>query len=761
MAMSRRRFVLLSGAAAGALAVGYVALKPDEDTRLVFQKTAKGGEVALNAWIKIDAEGRVTVAMPRAEMGQGIHTALAMLVAEELEVGLEAVTVEDAPVHAVYANRVVMQSSLPFEDGYHRGEDTVGADFMGWLAELIGVQATGGSTSIRDAWGPMRRAGAAAKAMLIAAAAGRWGVPASECQAASGVVRHAGSNREMSYADLAAAASALAVPENPALKNPADYKLIGTSAPRLDIAAKVTGQAEFGIDVRIDGMLYAAVRNAPVFGGTVKSVDDASVAGMPGVVGVVNLGDGVAVVADSWWRAHKAAEALTVEFDDGGNGDLDNDSVFAALGAAIDDGKTFTYRDDGDIAAAIPAGSDVIEAEYRAPYLAHACMEPMNCTARVEVGAAGNRVEVWMPNQAPIVMQFMAARVADIDMDDVTIHTTYLGGGFGRRAEGDLLVQAVSVAGKFPGRAVKVLWSREEDIRHDMYRPAALSRFTATLDARGRPATWKNHIAGQVPTKSITQRIFPFMSFDKADNTTSEGSADMPYAVPNLLVEHSPLDLAVPVGFWRSVGHSYNAFFVESFIDELAHAAGKDPYSYRRDLLDAAPDYRAVLDHVAATADWKRDLGAGRGKGIALHESFGSIVAQVVEITIIDGGGADASTIKIDRVICVVDCGRVINPDTVVAQIGSGIAFGLTAALYGDITLKGGAVEQSNFPDYEMLRLAQAPLIEVQLAPSGRTLGGIGEVATPPIAPALANAIFDATGKRLRELPISKAGFTV
>lgn len=750
--ISRRRFLLLSGAAVGALAIGYVALKDEEDTRLVFQKTAKGGEVALNAWLKIDAAGRVTVAVPRAEMGQGVHTALAMLVAEELDVAWSQVQVEDSPVHAVYANRVVLQTTLPFEDGYHRGEDTVSAQFMAWLAETLGVQVTGGSTSMRDAWSPLRRAGACAKMMLIEAAGLRWGVPVAECQAADGLVRHAGSGRELGYGDLAAAASALAVPANPVMKNPADYKLVGRPAPRLDIAAKVTGRAEFGVDVRLDGMLYAAVRNAPAFGGSVKRLDQASVKDLIGVAGVVSLPGAVAVVADSWWRAKKAVDALDVEFDDGGNAGLDSFAVSELLVEALAGDDVFTYRDEGDIAAAKSAEATTLEAVYQVPYLAHACMEPMNCTARIDKG----KVEVWMPNQAPIVVQFLAARVADVDMDDVTVHTTYLGGGFGRRGEGDLAEQAVGLALAFPGRAVKLLWSREEDIQHDMYRPAAMSRFVATLDDAGRPATWYNRIAGQVPTKSVTQRVFPFASFDKADNTSSEGSADMPYGVPNLLVEHAPLTLPVPVGFWRSVGHSYNAFFVESFIDELAHAAGRDPYAYRRELLDGHADYLAVLDRVAGEAEWQENLGPGRGRGIALHESFGSIVAQVAEITMLD-----ETSVQIDRVVCVVDCGRVINPDTVVAQMQSGIIFGLTAAIHGDITLKEGAVQQANFPDYEMLRLGQEPLIEVHLAPSGRPIGGIGEVGTPPIAPALANALFDATGKRLRELPITKAGFTL
>ena len=747
--MSRRRFLLTTALAGGALAVGYVALKEDEDTRLVFQKTARGGEVALNAWLKIEADGTVTVAAPRSEMGQGIYTALAMLMAEELDVDWHAVRVEDAPVHQVYANRAMLQAALPFEDGYHQGENTAGAKFMGWLAELLIAQGTGGSTSIRDAWEPMRLAGASARQMLIQAAAQKWNVAAGECQASSGVVTHKGSGKTLTYGDLATSAATLTPPENPPLKNPADYKLIGKPVQRLDIADKTTGTAIFGTDVKAEDLLYAAVRNAPVFGGSLKNFDADAVRGMPGVVAVTALPTGVAVVADSWWRAKKAVDALPVEFDDGGNGDLNTDGVYALLEESIQSGDPFTYRDDGDADAAFSAAGEDISASYQVPYLAHACMEPMNCTARVD----GDRVDISMPNQVPFLIRYLASRIVDTDVDNVQVHTTYLGGGFGRRAEGDLAEQAVRVAMSVPGKTVKLLWSREEDMRHDMYRPAARSFFRARLDDKGRPSAWFNRIAGQVPTKSFTQRIFDFAKLDMPDNTSSEGSADMPYGIANLQVQHVPVTLPVPVGFWRSVGHSYNAFFTECFMDELAHKAGQDPWKYRRDLLGKHTDYLAVLDKAAESANWDSPMGSGRGRGIALHESFGSIVAQVAEVTVQPDG-----TIKLDRVVCAVDCGRVINPDTAVAQIESGIIFGLTAALYGEITLTGGAVDQGNFPDYEMIRMANAPEIEVHLAPSGRPLGGLGEVGTPPLAPALANAIFNATGKRIRELPLSKAG---
>ncbi len=757
MALSRRKFLLASGVAVGALAVGYVALRENEDPRAVFQKTAKAGEIALNAWVKIDAEGVVTVALPRHEMGQGIHTALAMLVAEELEADWADVRVEDIPVHPVYANRALLKSSVPFTDAYHRGEDTISSDFMGWLAGMLGVQVTGGSTSVRDAWEPMRRAGAAAKAMLISAAAQKWGVTETSCVIDRGVVSHLGSSRKAGFGDLAGIASTLPPPQNPRLKNPADYRLIGKPVQRLDVVEKTTGKALFGVDMQFEGMVYAAVRNAPVFGDMLKSHDASAVAGMPGVIGVVPLSGAVAVVADSWWHAKKAVDALPVKFDGGGSTGLDTDKIFEMLTDEVSGDGGFNYRDDGDAEEVLDRAEEKIEATYKAPYLAHACMEPMNCTARVEM--AGNKpagVELWMPNQAPFLMRFLAARIADVDMDRVTVNTTYLGGGFGRRAEGDLAEQAVAVALTVPGKVVKVLWSREEDIQHDMYRPAVMSRFTAAVDTQGRPTALHNRLAGQVVTKSITGRILPFAAVDMPDNSSAEGSADMPYRIPHLRVDHVPVDLPVPVGFWRSVGHSYTAFFVESFMDELAVKSSRDPYAYRRELLDSHPDFQAVIDKAARAADWDKPLGTGRGRGIALHESFGSIVAQVAEITLGEGG-----SFSLDRVVCAVDCGRVINPDTCIAQIESGIVFGLTAALFGEITLKDGRVEQENFPDYEMIRMAQSPKVEVHLVPSGRPIGGIGEVGTPPIAPALANAIFNATGKRVRELPLSKAGFAL
>jgi isoquinoline 1-oxidoreductase subunit beta len=749
MAMSRRKFLLTTAVAGGALAVGYVALKPEEDTRLVFQKTARGGEVALNAWIKIDADGTVTVAAPRAEMGQGIYTALAMLVAEELDVDWKSVRVEDAPVHQVYANREMLRAALPFEDGYHQGEMTSGAQFMGWLAEMLSAQGTGGSTSIRDAWEPMRNAGACARHMLTTAASQKWNVPVAECQAADGVVTHKGSGKSLTYGDLATSASSMAPPENPPLKNAADYKIIGKAVPRLDIADKTTGRAIFGVDVKTDGMLHAAVHVASVMGGSLKSFDKDAISAKPGVVAVVALPTGIAVVADSWWHAKTAADGAVVEFDDGGNGSLNSEGIYKLLEENIQSGDPFTYRDDGDAQEVFEHDGDDLVATYQAPYLAHACMEPMNCTARV----VGEKVEIWMPNQAPFLMRYLASRIVDTDVENVQVYTTYLGGGFGRRAEGDLAEQAVRIAMALPGKTVKLLWSREDDMRHDMYRPAARSMFRARLDDKGRPFAWFNRIAGQVPTKSFTQRIFDFATLDMPDNTSSEGSADMPYAIPNLQVQHVPVTLPVPVGFWRSVGHSYNAFFTECFMDELAVKAGQDPYKYRRDMLGGHADYLAVLDRVAKEADWDLPMHSGRGRGIALHESFGSVVAQVAEVSVLPD-----DTIQLDRVICVVDCGRVINPDTTVAQIEGAIVFGLSAALYGDVTLKDGAVEQGNFPDYDMVRLKNMPKIEVHLAPSGRPIGGIGEVGTPPLAPALANAIFNATGKRIRELPLSKAG---
>ncbi|MCW9045106.1 MAG: molybdopterin-dependent oxidoreductase [Alphaproteobacteria bacterium] len=751
MGFSRRKFLIGSSAVAGGLVVG-CSLLPGRDTTAAYSATAKNGEVALNAWIKIDPTGVVTVAVPRAEMGQGIFTSLSQLIAEELEVDWGSIRAEQAPVDEIYVNSYMLKEGLSFTDGFHRGENTLGAKVMAKIAGILGIQATGGSTSIRDAWEPMRLAGAAGREMLITAAANKWGFPVSQCRAEKGHVIHVPSKQTLGYGELVGLAASLDVPSDPKLKPASEFKVIGKSMKRLDTAQKVNGQAVFGIDVEPEGLLYAAIKTSPVFGGSVKSYDQKAVLGMPGVKAVVPYPAGVAVVADSWWRAKKAIDSLPIEFDDGGNGGLNTDSIFKQFAQELETGDANTYMDVGEAEEFLVKQSDVLEATYKAPYLAHACMEPINCTAKVKDG----KVEVWVANQAPTLVKWFAAKAADIDSENVTVHSPFLGGGFGRRIEVDMVIQAVTIAKALPGTPIKMIWTREEDFQHDMYRPAALSRFKGTLDEKGNVAAWHNRIVSQAPTFSVMTRFAPAMAMDMSDNTTAQGSADTPYAFPHKHIEHVPVDLPVPVGFWRSVGHSYNAFFSESFMDEMAHKAKKDAYQFRRALLADRKDARDVLDLLVKEAEWDKPLGAGRAKGMALHESFGSIVGQVVEITL-----SDDKQLSVDRVVSVVDCGVVVNPDTVVAQIESGLIYGLTAAFYGEINIENGQVTQSNFSDYQMIRLSNAPVMETHLAPSGRHLGGVGEIATPPIAPAVTNAIFAAKGERIRELPLIKSGYEV
>lgn len=748
--VSRRKFLVGGILVGGALAVGYGFLREGEPDNAALTATTEEGEIALNAWVKVDRNGIVTVAVPRAEMGQGVYTALAMLVAEEMEANFDDIVVEQAPISDIYANITMIKDSLPFSDGHHQGEETVGAWGMAKVARTLGVQATGGSTSVRDAWIPMREAGALAKAMLVQAAARDWNVPAGEITVENGVIRHAASGKTGGFGDFVERAASEAVTTTPTLKDSRDFKLIGRPQMRVDIREKVDGTAVFGVDVEVEGMAHAAVKLAPVFGGTLASHDAAAVRGMPGVIAVVPFDIGVAVVADSFWRAKTAVEALPASFNDGPAKDYSSASILTLLEESLDSEDARVYAEDGDALAAITASAQPVHAVYKAPFLAHACMEPMNCTAKVtETG-----VEIWMPNQAPTLVKWFAEKFADVPAENVTVHTTLLGGGFGRRAEIDLVYLAVTIAKAVKGRPVKLIWTRENDIQHDIYRPAAVSRFDGALGPDGRITGWANRIASQSVSGSFTERLLPWAAMDMPDNTTSEGAADIPYEFASRLVDHVPVKLPIPVGFWRSVGHSYNAFFTESFMDEMAHAAGKDPIEFRLAHLEGHRDFADVLRKLAEVSHWSEPLPPGRGRGVALHESFSSIVGQVVEVT-----ANGSKEVTVDKVYCVVDCGAVVNPDTVTAQMEGGILFGLTAALYGEIEIEGGAVVNSNFPDYEMVRLAGCPEIEVHLAPSGRRLGGIGEVGTPPIAPALANALFAATGERIHELPISKNGF--
>jgi isoquinoline 1-oxidoreductase beta subunit len=708
--LSRRRFLQGGTAVAGGLVLGFHLPAGGRSAR------AGAGETAINAWLRIAPDDTITVVVAHSEMGQGVHTSLPMLLAEELEVDWTKVRAEFAPTAEVYRNR------------------------------MFGIQGTGGSTSIRSSFEHLRRAGATAREMLRRAAAEAWGVPVEGCRAQGGRVVHEASGRAAGYGGLAAAAAKLEPPAEVPLKKPGDWSLIGTAVPRLDVPAKVDGSAGFGIDVTLPGMLTATILASPVFGGRLKSVDEAPALAVAGVRAVVPLEAAVAVVAEGYWPALKGLEALAPVWDEGPHAAMSDATIRAELSAALEQEGAVAFG-QGDLAAALAGADRRLEAAYEVPYLAHATMEPMNATARV----TDTGVEIWAPTQGQGPIQQAVAGLLGLAPAQVEVHTTFLGGGFGRRFETDFVVQAVFVS-KAAGAPVKLVWSREEDMRQDFYRPAAMAHFSAGLDGAGKPLAWYARLA----SPSIMSRALPHLVKDGIDPTSVEGVSDTPYGVANLRVAYAMRHFGVPVGFWRAVGNSQNAFFVESFVDELAHAAGRDPLAFRLDLLGEHPRHRKVLESAAEAAGWGRAAPAGRFRGLALHESFGSIVAEVAEISLAEG-----REIKLHRMTCAIDCGRTVNPDTVVAQMESGIVYGLTAVLFGQITIDAGRVREGNFDSYPMLQLAHMPAVEVQIVESGAALGGVGEPGTPPAAPALTNALFAATGKRIRSLPLTRHGFSV
>ena len=701
--LSRRGFLITSAAIGGGLVLGLSLPLGGSDA-------AAAGEFAPNAFIRIGADGQIVLTMPYVEMGQGTYTSIPMLIAEELDVSLQQVKLDHAP---------------PNEKLY--------------VNPLLGVQATGNSNAMRGAWKPLRQAGATARIMLVEAAAKRWGVDATTCRAQEGEVIHVPTGRRLGYGELAAEAAKAPVPASVVLKSPDEFKLIGTPAKRLDTPSKVNGTAQYGIDARPPGVKFATLAQSPVTGGRVKSLDDAAARAVKGVRQIVRLDDAVAVVADHMGAAKKGMEALKIEWDDGPNAalataDIAKDLEQATLGA----GAVAQSIGDADKAMAIAATK--VEAIYQVPFLAHATMEPMNCTVHVRK----DECEIWLGTQAIARVQAMAAKAAGLPTEKVIVHNHLIGGGFGRRLEADGAVRAVEIAKQVDG-PVKVVWTREEDIQHDAYRPYWFDRISAGLDDQGRPVAWKNHFAGS----SVIARWLPPGFKDGLDPDSTEGAIDLVYDFPNFHVEYSRVEpKGVATGFWRSVGPSHNVFVVESFIDEMAVAARQDPVAYRRALLGKAPRARAVLDLAAEKAGWGQPLPKGVGRGVSLQYAFGSYLAQVAEVEVAKDGA-----VRVRRVVCAMDCGTVVNPDTVQAQLQSGIIFGTTAALYGEITLKNGRVEQTNFDTYQMIRINEAPAIEVHVVRSSEPPGGMGETGTSGIVPAIANAIFAATGKRLRKMP--------
>ncbi|WP_169569643.1 xanthine dehydrogenase family protein molybdopterin-binding subunit [Sneathiella limimaris] len=751
--ITRRKFLITGSLVGGGLAVAYALGGDGAANKEPFAQTGADGDYTLNAWVKINTDNSIRVAISQAEMGQGILTGLCMLVAEELGVSVDKITPEQAPVSSVYGNFTVIQDSLPFSDGHHLGEKTAGAWAMKKVGKLLGVQVTGGSTSVRNFWEPMQQAGAAAREMLKQAAAARWSISPNKCDVRDGDVIDTTSSRSLSFGELAAEAAALKIPEDIKLKPAGVRKVIGTSPQRLDIPAKITGQAKFGVDTILPDMAFAAVRLCPYFGGSIKSINPASIEGMPGILTKpVMLENGVAVIADCFWRAKRAVEELEIEFEKPASGTISTNDIFDQFAQQISEDDGRTYAEDGDAKATLLKNGDVFTAIYKAPFLAHATMEPMNCTAFV----TDDSVEVWAPTQVPTLAAWFAEKIADVPGENVKIHNPLLGGGFGRRLEVDYIIMGITIAKALNGRPVKMIWTRENDMQHDMYRPAALAQFSGCLTNDGRIEAWHNQVASPSITRDYVHRLLPWASADMPDNTTSEGAADLPYQFITKLVEHYPGPTPIPIGYWRSVGHSYNGFFTECFMDELANKAGIDPVEFRLRHLAGHEDFHQVLTSLASVSNWAAPLPEGHGRGVALHESFGTIVGQVVEVSV-----SEYKEITIQKVTCVVDCGEVLYPDGVISQMEGAIIYGLTAALFGEITIEDNKVVQENFPDYEMLTMAACPEIDVHLAPSGRPLGGAGEPGTPPIAPALVNAIFNATGERIRELPLSKHGFFV
>ncbi|MEI7968880.1 MAG: molybdopterin cofactor-binding domain-containing protein [Betaproteobacteria bacterium] len=753
-ASPRRRLLVATGIVGGALAIGvWRILRPRDRLAVPSELVPAGDEGILTAWLRIAGDGTITVQIPRQEMGQGITTALSMLVAEELDADFARVRFEQAPVAAVYANATIFGEATAFRPDDESAVARVMRHLQFRLGQTLGIQATGGSTGLRDGWAPMRQAGATARAMLLAAAAARLGVSVQECSTHLGAVLHEPSGKRLAYGDLAVEAAAQPIPEAIPLKAPGSFSLLGRSQPRLDMAAKVDGTARFGIDVRLPGLLYAAILQCPVFGGGLRSVDDSQVRGHAGVRAVVRIpatstsAAAVAVVASGYWQAQEALRRLEIVWDEGPHAGHDTDEQRRRYEAAAVAGPARAYDAAGDPARGLADPARFLDATFFAPYLAHAAMEPINCTAVVRTDGS---CELWVGNQAPTLVRWMAAQAAGIDSERVTVNTPFLGGGFGRRVESDVVVQAVAIAREMPGTPVQLIWSREEDLRHDCYRPMAVARFRAALDSTGRITAWHARIVGQSCTASLTARLLPRAASDLLkDRTTTEGAFDLPYALPDRLTEHVLTHEPVPVGYWRSVGYSYNTFFAECFLDECAAAAGQDPVSFRRTLLAAMPRHLKVLDMAAERSGWGAPLPSGWGRGIALAASFGSIVAQVAEVEIRDGRPL------VHRVVCVIDCGFAVDPDSVVAQMEGSIIFALSAALHGEITVRRGRVEQSNFHDYRLLGPAEAPAIEVHILQSGLDhLGGVGEPGTPPTAPAVCNAVHAITGKRIRALPI-------
>ncbi len=699
--LKRRSFIKSSTLAATSLIIGFT----HDPQKSLAAKTKIKNELGI--WIRISSDDTITLIVPSSEMGQGVNTSLPMIIAEELDANWESIRTETAPANSDYKN-----------------------------PEGFGPQITGGSNSVKGFWNLLQETGAAAREMLVKAAAQRWNVPLEECDTKLGNVIHKNTNKKLSYGKLAVAASKIEVPSSPTKKSKEKYSLVGKSIQRIDVPEKVTGAAKFGIDIRLPEMLFATVRQSPIFGGDILSLDEVAAKAIRGVKAVVAVPNGIAVVADNTWRAKKGMDALNPQFTGGETTKLSSQNIHNKLITALDEeGKAKIDTEKS------------LDLEYEVPFLAHSTLEPMNCTANVK----GSSCEVWVPTQNQGMSMDVTKEITGLNDEKIKINTTLLGGGFGRRGETDFVTQAVTIS-KSLSKPVKVTWMREEDMQHDFYRPACISRFQIGLSKEGLPIQWENQLAGP----SILKRFVAAMGWFGVDPTSTEGANELPYTIPDFNFDYSLVDTGVPVGFWRSVGSSYNAFFTECAIDEAAILANQDPYEYRLKLLKDQPRYLKVLEKVAKNSNWEDPLPKNHGLGLAIHKSFGSIVSTVIEVSSNAPG-----IIKLQKAWIVIDCGKVVNPDIVMAQMEGGFIFGLSAALGEEITMKDGRVEQSNFHDYSILRLKGCPKISVEIVESGSEIGGVGEPAVPLAAPALINAIFSVSGKRIRSLPLSKHGIVI
>jgi isoquinoline 1-oxidoreductase beta subunit len=709
-----RRGLLKAGLAGGFLLAFHLPARAVNEPEQLPDSTE--GQFAPNAFIRIDRSGKTTLVMPQVEMGQGVYTSIPMILAEELDADFAQVAVEHAPPNEkLYANPV------------------------------FGIQVTGNSNSVRAFWKPLRQAGAAARAMLVQAAAKQWQVDPASCSASNGKVAHAASARSIGYGDLIDAASRLPVPQDPPLKDPKDFALIGRPLKRLDTPAKTNGKVVYGIDAMLPGMKFATLAQSPVFGGKVRHVDDSAAKSTPGVRQIIVLDDLVAVVGDHMWAAKQGLDALVVDWDEGPNANLSSRDIWEDLRAASQkDGVV--AKSAGDIAQGLSQG-DRLEAAFELPFLAHAAMEPMNCTVHLTPDAC----EIWIGTQVVARVQSAAAKVAGLPVDKVTVHNHLLGGGFGRRLEPDMAESAVRIAQQVDG-PVKVVWTREEDIRHDIYRPVYRDVISASL-SNGKIVGWKYRVTGS----AILARWLPAAFTNGIDFDAVDSAVDIPYDIPNLHVEFVRAEPpAVPTGFWRGVGPNNNVFAIECFMDELARKAGMDPIAFRLGMLGKNPRFKAALELAAEKSDWGKPLPVRVGRGVCVQPSFASFIATVVEAEVDEHG-----EVRLRRVTSAVDTGIAVNPDTIVAQVQGGLIFGLTAALFGEITIEKGRVQQSNFHDYRMLRIDEVPRIDVHVIKSGEDPGGIGETGANAGPPALRNAIYAATGVALRRLPIDRAALAV